>query len=1305
MQIRVLGPLEASVDDRPVAVGGAKQRAVLAMLGLEANRAVTADRLIEGLWGEHPPPSAAKMVQNYVWRLRKLLEDDGGAQILTRGRAYELRIDREYVDACRLERLVSEAARAAEAGEPGNAARAALALFRGEPLADVADEPFATAEIRRLDELRLTAAELAIDADLAAGRHQELVGEIDALLAQDPLRERVHGQRMLALYRCGRQAEALEAYRHARHTLVEEIGVEPSPELRRLHDAILRQDPALDVEPVAVELPRELDPSAAPPLIGRDDELQRLRARWRRASSGAGALVAVVGAYGMGKTRIAAEIAGEAHREGAAVLYASGTGPPEAALAAIARARESRRPALLVLDDADRAAAEVRAALGEVAPHTLVLATGQEAAALARLDPRESLVLEPLAADGVRAIAGFYAPSGGRDVPVDTLLATSRGVPRRVHEAASEWARREATRRVDAAADRAAAGRSEARALVDELAGSVVELQSTRERAGLASPAAEDDRVVCPYKGLATFESDDAEYFFGRERLVAELVARLVGAPLLAVVGPSGSGKSSVVRAGLLPALAGGVLPGSHTWTQALIRPGERPLGELRRATRSLARERRGVLAVDQFEELFTACDDEAERAEFAAALARAARGGIPVVLAIRADFYGRCAAYPELSKLLGANHVLVGAMSRDELARAIERPAERVGLTVEPELVEALLSDVEGRPGALPLLSTSLLELWRAREGRRLQLAAYTRSGGVQGAVARLAEDAYLQLDPGRQDVARGLLLRLTDEDVGGAVVRRRIALADLAPDASEVAYVLADRRLLTVGDGAVEVAHEALLREWPRLRAWLDEDVEGRRLHRRLGDAARAWEADGYDPGGLYRGGRLAAAADWAADRDGELTATERDFLFESRHAAGRAQRRLRMVLAGVAALLVLAVAAGVVALDQRGAARDEATVAAAQGLGAEALADDDLDHALLLARQGIALDDSPRTRSNLLAMLLRSPAAVGVIGGGDRPTALDLSPDGHTLAIVDGDGTLRLVDTVTRRDAAPPQTIAGRGVGGGRYHDVRFSDDGSRLAIGGQQPVVLDAGTQRVVTRMFTPTFTNDFAFAPDGRTLFATIGGSAPGSTAIQRYDAVSGRALGGRRFVTRRYTHGQPDGLARRPARGDELRGRADGDPRRADAAAAATDPARWHPGGIGPGRSHHAGRRRRRHGEVRRSGHGERSRRLRTPRRCGAACGLQSRRAFGGHGRRGQSRDRVGRGGGGGDRNVRGARRPDHGAGDRRRRPDAVHRRAGRQGPGLGPARRPALRSSVRHRARRPERAARSADPRLRAER
>src|SRR4051794_26828303 len=350
MQIRVLGHIEASIADRPVALGGAKQRAVLAMLGLEANRPVTADRLIEGLWGEEPPASAAKMVQHYVWRLRQALADeDAGAEIVTRGRAYELRIDRELVDVCRLERLVGEATRAAESGDPGAAAREALALFHGEPLADVAQEPFAGAEIRRLDELRLTAAELAIDAELAAGHGQEVVGELDRLLAENPLRERLHAQRMLALYRAGRQAEALGAYRAARSTLVEEIGVEPGPELHRLHDAILRQDPALDVAPAPAQLPPELEAAATAPLAGRRAELGRLRALWRRGPG----LATLAGAQGMGKTRLAAELATEVHRAGADVRYAAGGGPPQAAPAAGARAPAGGPPAPPLVDRAD----------------------------------------------------------------------------------------------------------------------------------------------------------------------------------------------------------------------------------------------------------------------------------------------------------------------------------------------------------------------------------------------------------------------------------------------------------------------------------------------------------------------------------------------------------------------------------------------------------------------------------------------------------------------------------------------------------------------------------------------------------------------------------------------------------------------------------------------------------------------------------------------------------------------------------------------------------------------------------------
>src|SRR4051794_36650936 len=258
MELLVLGPIEAHVDGRQVPLGAAKQRAVLAMLALHANATVSADELMEGLWGEHPPATAAKMVQQYVSQLRKLLGDGNGGPpvIVTRGRGYELRIPLDDVDTARFTRLVER-----------GAARQALALWRGGALDDIADEPFAAVEIRRLEELRLNALEQAIDNDLADGRHGELVAELEALVAEHPLSERLHGQLMVALYRSGRQAEALEAYRRARERLVEAVGIEPGPELQRLHAAMLRQDASLDAPPRS-ELPPEL--RIASPMFGRE---------------------------------------------------------------------------------------------------------------------------------------------------------------------------------------------------------------------------------------------------------------------------------------------------------------------------------------------------------------------------------------------------------------------------------------------------------------------------------------------------------------------------------------------------------------------------------------------------------------------------------------------------------------------------------------------------------------------------------------------------------------------------------------------------------------------------------------------------------------------------------------------------------------------------------------------------------------------------------------------------------------------------------------------------------------------------
>jgi DNA-binding SARP family transcriptional activator/tetratricopeptide (TPR) repeat protein len=318
MDVRVFGLLEASVEGRPVPLGAVKPRALFAMLALNAGSVVSVERLIGGLWGEDPPPSAPKLVQVYVSRLRHALAGVGyGAAIVTRGRGYELRVDPDAVDAARFERLVA-------CGWP----REALALWRGPPLDDLADEPFAAAEIRRLEGLRLAALEVAIEHDLEAGRHRDVVAELDSLVAAEPLREQLHAQRMLALYRCGRQAEALDAYRQARAVLVDAIGVEPGPELRRLHEAILVQDPALDVRtPTAIPAPpeesrngRSSEADAPTPLVGRARELNALLTGLEQMLAGHGALFLLAGEPGIGKSRLADELARHARDRGAEVL-------------------------------------------------------------------------------------------------------------------------------------------------------------------------------------------------------------------------------------------------------------------------------------------------------------------------------------------------------------------------------------------------------------------------------------------------------------------------------------------------------------------------------------------------------------------------------------------------------------------------------------------------------------------------------------------------------------------------------------------------------------------------------------------------------------------------------------------------------------------------------------------------------------------------------------------------------------------------------------------------------------------------
>ena len=1136
MEFRILGPLEVRTADGEVSIRGTRPRTVLAVLLLHANEAVSAERLASALWGEDAPRNATKAVQVYIARVRKALGDH--AQLTTTPGGYRLEIDPGQLDAVRFDQLLEAGRGNLAAGRPADAAaelREALELWRGRPLADLEFEPGLGPEVAALEDQRVAALEERIEADLALGDHPRLAGELRQLIRAHPLRERLRAQLMLALYRSGRQVEALEVFASTRRELASEVGLEPGPQLQRLHEAMLRHDRSLELrrgrEPLADEL-REL---AAALLVGRDTELGELRAAWDRVQTGGGELVLIYGMQGMGKSRLAAALAVEVDRQGAPTLYASASEGSPRIVATLDAAEHAQTPLLLVLDDIERQDAEARAALVRFRARlgdrrALVIATAAHDRGGVALGPHKSLQLLPLGAVEAAEIA---ASCGLPDLPeasANRLADETAGVPRQIHELATQWAIAAASRRVSAAAARAEVERNAWRDSETKLVEGVVDLQVAGGRTVRAETAAP---IVCPFKGLAPYEAADAEYFFGRERLVAEIIARLVGTPLLGIVGASGSGKSSVLRAGVVPALRGGILPGSSRWSIVTMRPGDHPVQALRRAEAYVSPAERRMLVVDQFEETFTTCRDEGERRDFIAALGARAQGSTVVAVAVRADFYERCAHYPQFLQLLSANHLLVGPMNHDELLQVIERPAERVGLEVETALTDALVSDVEGQPGALPLLSTALLELWQRRTDRTLRRADYDEAGGVQAAVARLAESAYERLSAGEQTIARQVLLRLAGEGPEGAVVSRRLPLREFASSRDDglgrVIASLTERRLLSVTADTVEVTHEALLREWPRLRTWLREDAAGRRVQQHLMSAARDWHEGGRDSGDLYRGARLTAAAEWRADHDDELNAEERAFLDASERAGARTQRRLTYGLTGMAVLLLFAALAALAAVDQQRNARDEARVAEAQRLGAEALREKRLDRALLLARQGVTLDDSVVTRSNLLAALLRSPAAVSVMRGSGQPLrAVDVSPDGRTLVTGDTAGSVRFYDAVRRRPLGRPyETCRNCSI-----LDVRFSPDGSRLAVaganGGDGLVhLLNASTQRRIAALDTraglsgfPLFPSEtVVFTADSRTVIAASAEQvAGGAQYLMRWDARSGRRLGRPRLL-------------------------------------------------------------------------------------------------------------------------------------------------------------------------------------------
>ena len=944
---RVLGPLEVrGEDDGTLSVPGLKERTILACLIAHAGHSVPADSLVEELWADEPPRTAEKTLGSYISRLRRILEGASRASIDMFGEGYRLDVPDREVDARLFEELALEGrwlVGARQAGEAIEVLEHAIGLWRGDAYQEFRHTHVGMAEGERLGELLRSTQEDLEDARLDLGDVNTAIADLQAMARAEPLRERRWAQLMLALYRAGRQAEALDVFTRARSQLVEELGVEPGAELRQLQAAILAQEP-LTQRPWSVE--------------------------------------------------------------------------PEAA-----------------------------------------------------------------------------------------------------------------TRAVD----------------------------------------------VCPYKGLARFEASDADFYFGREQTVARAVARLVDGRFLALIGASGSGKSSLLRAGVLHALETGTLPGSDRWSYVLMRPGEHPLRPFRDAVddRDPRPPERSVIAIDQFEEAFTACMDEVERASFLDAIVDATGpdGVTSVIVAMRADFYGRCAEHRAFAELLETAQILVGPMDGDELRRAIELPARRADLDVEEGLTDVLARATAGQAGGLPLLSTTMLELWTQRRDRTLTLDAYRASGGVEGAVARLAEDAYGRLHEDQQAAAERILLRLAVESDGSEVAGRQASLDefDLGHDAAaeRALAALTEARLLTVSDSIVEVAHEALFREWPRLRGWLEDDAQGRSLHRHLTGATRTWEEGGRDDADLYRGARLTSALEWADEHPRDPNELERSFLDRGRSASEgeaarerRTSRRLRGLLVGVVVLLVLALVIGDVAIGQRNEATAQGLAADARQLATRSLSEKDNVLALLIARQAVALQDSPDTQSALLAALEREPAAIRMLypdgttpgdvtvwlrlsrdggmlasGGGRHQVTLfdtatlrkiwtidvghatiggDFDPDGQTLTLATDDRYLMNVDVMSGHITNDVRT--GGGLETLRYaangsivtaaQTVRYAPDGSIVLaaetdrFGHGSMVAHDPVTlQQMASVEASTTPITAFAFSPDGRRIVSTSLGACPAQTNV------------------------------------------------------------------------------------------------------------------------------------------------------------------------------------------------------------
>ncbi|MGW1562779.1 nSTAND1 domain-containing NTPase [Streptomyces sp. NPDC002144] len=609
-----------------------------------------------------------------------------------------------------------------------------------------------------------------------------------------------------------------------------------------------------------------------------------------------------------------------------------------------------------------------------------------------------------------------------------------------------------------------------------------------------AQPRTEDDDAEPPYRGLARFEPGDTGLFFGRDELTDRLLALTRVRRFTAVFGPSGSGKSSLLRAGLIPRLRNPDRATPPTAALRVLTPGEHPL---RTHEQRLTPKDGGGdtwLIVDQFEELYTLCHDPDERDQFIDRLLTATdpASRLRVVIAVRADFLGRCAEHPALTAALQKATVLVGPMSRDELREAITKPAQAAGMIVERALTAHILDEVEDEPGALPLMSHALLETWRRRKGRALTLEAYESVGGLHGAIARTAENIYGRLTPAQADLARRILLRLVTPGDGAPDTRRPARSQEFgfgeATDTATVIEQLARARLLTLDGEQVDLAHEALISAWPRLRSWIDTDRERLRAHRRLTEAAAAWDALNRDPGALYRGTLLAATEEAfpAQDRKAVLTALEGAFLAASLQARRRERARPRILATVVSVLVALVLTAGVIAWQQNQASTVQRTEATARRVAAlaDSLRYTDPATAMRLSVAAWRIADTLETRSGLIGALAQKEQDT-FAPSGDDVSQYFMTPDTRTLVATSGDRVVRW-DVRTHR-----RTGTFRGLGEDGMYDVHdVSPDGRYLLMLGTDARVWDIVAGRYAGSAFPLHTVSSGGFDASGHTFDVT-----------------------------------------------------------------------------------------------------------------------------------------------------------------------------------------------------------------------